>query len=99
MILSGNGEIAFCAGADIKTVADLKGTPDEHKQDEIYRRVLQLNYAMARMKPIQVVFWDGIAIGGGIGIASEAPIRIVTETSVFSMPGILLNMIFSSYNK
>ena len=38
------------------------------------------------MKPIQVVFWDGIVMGGGIGISYHAPIKIATEKTVFAMP-------------
>jgi len=39
------------------------------------------------MKPIQVAFWDGIVMGGGVGISIHAPIKIATENSMFAMPG------------
>jgi 1,4-dihydroxy-2-naphthoyl-CoA synthase len=93
--LKGSGDKAFCAGGDLKSVYEVKGTPQEYIQDAYYRKLLQLFYSMAKMKPLQIVFWDGVAIGAGIGIALEAPIRIVTETSEFSMPGMLLNRILS----
>lgn len=39
------------------------------------------------MKPIQVAFWDGIVMGGGVGLSINAPIKIATEHSMFAMPG------------
>lgn len=85
--MKGSGDRAFCAGGDIKSVYEAKGTPDEYIQDAFFRNLFQLFNSMATMKPIQIVLWDGIVIGGGIGIAAQAPIRIVTQTSEFSMPG------------
>jgi len=38
------------------------------------------------MKPVQVSIWNGIVMGGGVGISVHAPIRIATEKSVFAMP-------------
>ena len=45
-----------------------------------------MNYKLAKMKPIQLSIWDGIVIGGGVGISCHAPIRIATENTLFSMP-------------
>ena len=39
------------------------------------------------MKPIQIAIWDGIVVGGGVGISIHSKIRIATENSVFAMPG------------
>ena len=38
------------------------------------------------MKPVQISCWDGIVMGGGVGISIHSPIRIATESSMFAMP-------------
>ena len=38
------------------------------------------------MKPILIALMDGIVMGGGVGISINAPIKIVTERSIFAMP-------------
>ena len=48
------------------------------------------------MKPTQIVFYDGIVMGGGVGISIHAPIRIATENAIFAMPGNYMNIVFSS---
>jgi enoyl-CoA hydratase/carnithine racemase len=40
------------------------------------------------MIPTQISIWDGIVMGGGVGISINAPIRIATENTIFAMPGI-----------
>lgn len=39
------------------------------------------------MKPIQISFWNGFVMGGGVGVSINAPIRIATENTQFAMPG------------
>ena len=41
---------------------------------------------MAKMKPVEIAVWDGIVMGGGVGISVHAPIKIATEGSMFAMP-------------
>lgn len=31
--------------------------------------------------------WNGIVLGGGVGISINAPIRIATDNTIFGMPG------------
>lgn len=38
------------------------------------------------MDPIQISVWNGIVMGGGVGISVHSPIRIATEKTVFAMP-------------
>jgi len=40
------------------------------------------------MKPIQIAFWNGYCMGGGVGLSINAPIRIATDNTLFAMPGI-----------
>ena len=45
-----------------------------------------LDYSLANMDTTSIVIWDGVVMGGGVGISWHAPIRIATENTVFAMP-------------
>jgi len=38
------------------------------------------------MKPKQISIWNGIVMGGGVGVSVHAPIRVATDTTVYAMP-------------
>ena len=38
------------------------------------------------MKPTQISVWNGIVMGGGVGISVHAPIRVATDNTVYAMP-------------
>ena len=39
---------------------------------------------MAKMRPLQIALWNGITMGGGVGVSCHAPIRVATDKTVFS---------------
>jgi 3-hydroxyisobutyryl-CoA hydrolase len=86
----GEGGKAFCAGGDImslyKAKAEAKDGSKPKILDSFFRQEFLLDYHLATMKPVQVALWDGIVMGGGVGLTIHAPHRIATEKSVFAMP-------------
>lgn len=38
------------------------------------------------MDSIQISLWNGIVMGGGVGVSAHAPIRIATNNTVYAMP-------------
>jgi 3-hydroxyisobutyryl-CoA hydrolase len=38
------------------------------------------------MKPKQISIWNGIVMGGGVGVSIHAPIRVATDTTVYAVP-------------
>jgi len=86
--LKGAGGKAFCAGGDIKSLYEAKvsGTTSPI-HDKFFREEYTLDLALANMRPVQVALWDGIVMGGGVGISVHSPIKIATENAMFAMPG------------
>jgi enoyl-CoA hydratase len=86
VVLDGAGERGFCAGGDVRSLYDqiVGGSPEDPAV--FFRAEYALNARIAEYpKPI-VALADGITMGGGIGLAGHAAIRIVTERSKLAMP-------------
>ena len=79
------GERGFCAGGDIRMIAE-SGAGDASEAKAFFLVEYRLNDLMVRYpKPIVAVM-DGIVMGGGVGISDPAPLRIVTERTLYAMP-------------
>lgn len=90
---------AFCAGGDIKGIYDnlvtSKNDKDVHGQgvpgipsSEFFRQEYLVDYALATAPSHipQVSIWDGIVMGGGVGISIHGKYRVATENTLFAMP-------------
>lgn len=79
------GERGFCAGGDIRMIA-ASGAGDAVEAKAFFLVEYRLNDLMVRYpKPIVAVM-DGIVMGGGVGISDPAPVRVVTERTLYAMP-------------
>lgn len=86
VLLDGAGERGLCAGGDIRGLYEQIRGGDAAATAEFFRAEYALNARIAEYpKPI-VVLADGITMGGGIGVAGHAAIRVVTERSKLAMP-------------
>lgn len=89
ILLDGAGERGFCGGGDIKQMAEDGAV----RAAEIVRTEYRLDYQIAT-SPVPVVgIMDGITMGGGIGLAGHAPIRVVTERSTLGMPEVRIGIV------
>lgn len=86
VLLDGAGDRGFCAGGDVR---GLHGQIVAGRADEtatFFRAEYALNARLAEFpKPI-VAIADGITMGGGVGLAGHAAVRVVTERSTLAMP-------------
>lgn len=83
---------AFCAGGD---VVDIYKKVQATGEDPIpyFEREFILDKKMAKFpKPI-IVAYRGIAMGGGLGLSMDCPIRIADETTRMAMPEARLGMV------
>ncbi|MBU1174331.1 MAG: enoyl-CoA hydratase/isomerase family protein [Alphaproteobacteria bacterium] len=86
VLLEGNGARAFCAGGDVRATrqAILDGRVEEGLSfyaDEYRNNRLIATYP----KPV-VAFGHGFVMGGGIGLAGHASLRIAVEGAQYAMP-------------
>ncbi|OCT22171.1 enoyl-CoA hydratase/isomerase family protein [Pseudomonas putida] len=85
VVLRGEGPKGFCAGGDIRSLHDsFKSGSDLHERFFVEEYALDLCIHHYR-KPI-LVLMDGFTLGGGMGLAQGADLRIVTERSRLGMP-------------
>ena len=85
IVLRGAGGKAFCAGGDIRALYEgYRSGEDPHH--EFFAFEYALDYRIHRYpKPIVAVM-DGIVMGGGMGIAQGARLRIVGDRTKMAMP-------------
>ncbi|MDD9302542.1 MAG: enoyl-CoA hydratase/isomerase family protein [Desulfobacter sp.] len=77
VIITGAGDRAFCAGADLKERATLP-------PDEVKRFILTIRNLLTSIQnlPLPVIAGvNGIALGGGMEVALASDIRIASETA------------------
>ncbi|MNQ81912.1 Carnitinyl-CoA dehydratase [compost metagenome] len=85
MVLRANGEKAFCAGGDIRALYDSYKAGDGEHQTFFEEEYTLDQYIHAYRKPL-VALLDGFVLGGGMGLAQGAALRVVTERTKMGMP-------------
>lgn len=85
VLLDHAGERGFCAGGDIRMLAE-SGAADGKDAREFFFIEYRLNHLLFEyVKPV-VVIMDGVTMGGGVGLAMPAGYRVATERTTFAMP-------------
>ena len=83
VLLTGEGK-AFCAGGDIKSMF-LSTNVSDLKKNFLFKEYT-LNYAISQFSKPYLSIWDGIVMGGGVGLSIYGSARIANEKSKFAMP-------------
>ena len=80
-----DGTRGFCAGGDIRMVAE-SGRTDGRAGAAFFAVEYRLNAQIKRFaKPI-IALMDGVTMGGGVGISVHGSHRIASENTIFAMP-------------
>ncbi len=88
-VFRGVGGKAFCAGGDIRSLhqSASSGTPEGREvAQSFFREEYALNNTIGTSKMPVVSLYDGIVMGGGVGISVHGSIRVACETTTFAMP-------------
>ncbi|MBI4445643.1 MAG: enoyl-CoA hydratase/isomerase family protein [Acidobacteria bacterium] len=89
VILTGAGEKAFCAGADVRELAKLDALGARH---QALRGQRVMDVIEASGKPV-IAAVNGVALGGGCELAMACHVRIAAEEARFGQPEVKLGII------
>ncbi len=86
ILVKGAGDVAYCAGGDVKSIRDLCLKGDHKTAMDFFGQEYQLNYKIANCKKPYIALINGITMGGGVGVSVHGRYRIATEKTLFAMP-------------
>lgn len=79
VLITGSGDRAFCAGADLTEIMQRRSTLDDPDLFGLFELV-------ERCRPIVIAVVQGMAVGGGFELALCADLVIAAEEARFSLP-------------
>ncbi len=82
VLLQGEGS-HFCAGGDVKS---LVLSNNKKIKQEFFKEEYRLNYFISEFPKDYLSIWNGVVMGGGVGLSIYGNYRLVNETSRFAMP-------------
>jgi enoyl-CoA hydratase len=89
IIVTGEGDKAFCAGTDINELADL----DKDRSQEVSQRGQELCNQIERCGVPVIAAVNGVAAGGGCELALACHLRMASASAQFSLPETKLGII------
>jgi enoyl-CoA hydratase len=91
-VMTGAGDKAFVSGADISEFGERRGSAAAQREyDALTRRGTD---ALARFAKPLVARIQGFCLGGGLGIAMAADLRVAAEGSSFGIPAARLGIVY-----
>lgn len=89
VLVTGAGEKAFVAGADIKELRSL----DEHTGRMVSQKGQQIFQSIEDTRKPVVAVVNGYALGGGAELAIACHLRVASKSAVFGLPEVGLGLI------
>jgi len=90
IVIRGASGKAFCAGGDVTALREARLAGDTSLPFGFMHEEYPLNHLISRLWDrhgiAQIAVWDGVTMGGGIGISAYGKFRIVTERTLWAMP-------------
>jgi enoyl-CoA hydratase len=85
VVVDGEGEKGFCAGGDIRMLAE-SGKAGDGRAWKFWRDEYQLNTLIEEYPKPYVALIDGVTMGGGVGISVHGEFRVAGDRTLFAMP-------------
>ncbi|GIL41303.1 enoyl-CoA hydratase/isomerase family protein [Roseiterribacter gracilis] len=90
IITRGTGGRAYCAGGDVRAVAESgarrKAGDDDGLTRDFFRTEYRMNRRLQRFEKPLIALIDGVTMGGGIGLSMHGSHRVATERTLAAMP-------------
>ena len=86
VLVQGAGDRAFCAGGDIRRLAENSRIEGIDYCRRFFSSEFRLNRTIFRYPKPYIAILDGITMGGGVGLSVHGQYRIATERTLFAMP-------------
>ena len=83
--ISGDGDKAFCAGGDVRSVWD-SGRDGGDLTRSFFQAEYTLNRRIRTFPKPYIALVDGITMGGGVGVSVHGDIRIAGDRTMMAMP-------------
>jgi enoyl-CoA hydratase/carnithine racemase len=92
VVVTGAGDKAFTAGADISEFGEQRTSPEARAEYD--RGQAAVGRAWASLEKPVIAMIRGFCLGGGLGVALQADIRVAAEDSQFGIPAARLGLGF-----
>jgi enoyl-CoA hydratase len=92
VLLTGAGERGLCAGGDVVALYHSAKADGSYARKFWWDEYL-LNAHIGRYPKPYIALMDGIVMGGGVGVAAHADIRVVTDKTKMGMPEVGIGFI------
>lgn len=86
VLFYGVGERGFCAGGDVKALAQAIQQKSALRADLILEQEYDMLLRLHRFHKPVIVLADGITMGAGLGLAASADMAVATERTRMAMP-------------
>lgn len=86
VMIQGAGGKAFAAGGDIQRLYEAMSDPADDYPAPFFAEEYALNRKIKRYPKPYVALYNGIVMGGGVGVSVHGSHRIATDATVFAMP-------------
>lgn len=85
VIIKGEGDRAFCAGGDIRKLADRAPEAAAYRK-QFWHDEYRCNTLIGEYPKPFIALIDGIFMGGGVGLSVHGSHRVISEHAHFAMP-------------
>jgi len=85
VVVDGAGEKGFCAGGDIRMLAE-SGKAGDGRAWRFWRDEYRLNTLIQEYPKPYIALMDGITMGGGVGVSVHGDFRVAGDRTMFAMP-------------
>ena len=86
VLLRGAGDRGFCAGGDLKNLAQAVQAGEAWRAEQFFQEEYALDLSVHEFPKPVVVLADGVTMGGGLGLAAGADLVIATERTRIALP-------------